>query len=112
MKTLTVDIAKQFSAEPAGRYVDDGPHSGQVFRDKWLIPALKDSERVQIVLDGAEGYGSSFLEEAFGGLVRGGFSEADLTQRLILVSEEDPTLIDEIRAYIAQEDERRRSRGR
>lgn len=70
----TINIATQFSRYPAGRYVADGPFSGERFRDKWLIPALESQEEVTIEFDGARGYGSSFLEEAFGGLVRKGYS--------------------------------------
>ena len=65
-----IDISKDFSDVPAGRYKMDGPHSGERFRDDILIPALRTGEKVEVILDGAEGYGSSFLEEAFGGLVR------------------------------------------
>lgn len=62
-----------FSDTPSGRYITDGPHSGEEFREKYLLPnykALKNNEKLIIIIDGVEGYGSSFLEEAFGGLVR------------------------------------------
>ena len=65
-----IDISKDFSDVPAGRYKNDGPNSGEQFRDELLIPALQTGGQVEVLLDGAEGYGSSFLEEAFGGLVR------------------------------------------
>lgn len=64
-----LNIARDFSRSPAGRYVTDGPFSGQRFRDELLYPALKSSD-VEVQLDGVLGLGSSFLEEAFGGLVR------------------------------------------
>jgi hypothetical protein len=54
--------------------VSDGGYSGEWFRDDILAPALREaaanSEILTIVLDGTSGYGSSFLEEAFGGLIR------------------------------------------
>ena len=65
-----IDISKDFSDVPAGRYKKDGPNSGERFRDDILIPALLTGEKVEVVLDGSEGYGSSFLDEAFGGLAR------------------------------------------
>lgn len=65
-----IDISKDFSDVPAGRYKNDGPNSGEQFRKEFLVPALQTDEKVEVLLDGAEGYGSSFLEEAFGGLVR------------------------------------------
>jgi hypothetical protein len=69
----TIRIA-DFTKSPGGRYVADGPYSGEWFRNEVLVPALRDaSDRHEVTvveLDGTSGYGSSFLEEAFGGLVR------------------------------------------
>jgi hypothetical protein len=96
-----ISIASDFSPVPLGRFHADSPFNGTAFREKCLLPALAQHELTEIVFDGAEGYGSSFLEEAFGGLVRyDGFSKDDVLRRLILVSLEDPTLIDEVRQYI------------
>lgn len=68
--TTKVSIAKDFSRYPAGRTDSDGPYNGQKFRRKFLVEPLKKGRQVTVVLDDASGYGSSFLEEAFGGLVR------------------------------------------
>lgn len=76
-----INIAEDFSRYPSGRVVADGPNSGQKFREKFLVPALRDHETVVVVLDGVRGYPSSFTEEAFGGLVREGFSKDDLLRR-------------------------------
>jgi len=101
MRTKTIEIVRDFSDEPIGRYLADSPYCGEVFRDNYLVPALSEYDRVIIQLDGTEGYGSSFLEEAFGGLVRlRGFSREDLNERLQLVSDEDETLVTEIKEYI------------
>lgn len=98
-----INIARDFSAIPLGRFPDDSPHNGTTFREDWLLPALRTHESIEIDLDGAEGYGSSFLEESFGGLVRiNGYSPDELLARISLVSNEDPTLIDEIRQYIQE----------
>lgn len=73
---MTIDIAKVFSRHPAGRVPADGPNSGERFRDEILVPALKeamersDSTPVIVDIDGCRSFGSSFLEEAFGGLAR------------------------------------------
>ncbi|NII75175.1 hypothetical protein FHW84_003773 [Dyella sp. SG562] len=67
---FTINIAQDFSDVPSGRFPEDGPFNGQLFRERFLVPVLKRSEVVDVVLDNAEGYGSSFLEEAFAGLVR------------------------------------------
>jgi hypothetical protein len=99
MTQSVVNVARDFSRYPAGRYVDDGPANGEAFRDAFLIPALKESRVLRIELDGARGYGSSFLEEAFGGAVRQGFSPELVKQIFTLISE-DQSLIDEIHGYI------------
>jgi hypothetical protein len=71
--TTTLSIV-DFAPSPGGRFTADGKFSGEWFRDDILAPALKDaiakSEPLVVVLDGTSGYGSSFLEEAFGGLIR------------------------------------------
>lgn len=95
----TVEIAKDFTRYPAGRYRADGPYSGEVFRDKFLEPSLSDGESVKVILDGARGYGSSFLEEAFGGLVRKGFS-VDQVHAMVKIVSADPSLKQEIEDYI------------
>jgi hypothetical protein len=51
---------------PAGRNRSDGPYSGEFLRDEKLLPVLAQ-DKVIVDLDGTLGYGSSFLEEAFGG---------------------------------------------
>ncbi len=78
----SIEIARQFSRTPAGRHRKDGPFSGEQFRDDVLVPALK-SGAVEVVLAGAAGYPSSFLEEAFGGLIRvAHFDIKDLKEKL------------------------------
>ena len=85
MSTQVISIAKDFSPTPAGRYRSDGPFPGEKFRDDLLLPALrKDTEPVTVELDGTAGFGSSFLEEAFGGLVRCGINPTTLRLRLTI----------------------------
>lgn len=96
-----IDIGSEFTRFPAGRYVGDGNFSGEKFRDTVLVPALQAYREVRVFLDGTMGYGSSFLEEAFGGLVRAGFEKQDLLRRLLLVSN-DRSIVDEIQEYIAK----------
>jgi hypothetical protein len=106
-KTLTIDIANAFSKAPAGRYVSDGPTSGEVFRTNLLVPALLCASVVRVVLDGTEGYGSSFLDEAFAGLLREHSITGDeFYSRVELVSDEDPSLVEEVLGYVADESQR------
>lgn len=96
-----INVAKDFSPVPLGRFPEDSPFNGTTFREKLLIPALSNFARVQVVFDGAEGYGSSFLEEAFGGLIRNeGLRESNLVSQFDLISDEDPTVIDEVLSYL------------
>ena len=99
--TMILNVARDFSPFPAGRYLADGPYSGQRFLETNLLPALDASQTVRIELDGAMGYGSSFLEEVFGGLVRlGKWPAQELLNRIQLVSDEEPALIEEIKGYM------------
>ncbi|WP_066589826.1 STAS-like domain-containing protein [Sphingomonas pruni] len=99
MDVNVINIARDFSRAPAGRYVSDGPNSGERFRTEFLVPALSGEQAVTVELDGTRPYGSSFLEEAFGGLVRLGFVAGDLLRRINLHSS-DPSLVSEIKGYL------------
>lgn len=93
-----VHLASDFSRHPAGRYKTDGPYSGELFREKYLVPAIQNNDRLVVHLDGARGYGSSFLEEAFGGVVRLYSKEA--VESLIILDSKDSTLVERIKTYI------------
>ena len=85
MKIKQINIGRDFSDVPIGRYhPGDGNFSGQRFREEFLVPVLRDGDNVvEVTIDDTEGFGSSFLEEAFGGLVRKhGFTIQDLEERL------------------------------
>jgi len=79
MKTL--NIGKDFSLDPSGRFYTDGEGSGEEFREdclKNLIESLEPNEKLQIILDdGVEAYGSSFLVEGFAGMVKHGYITSD-----------------------------------
>ena len=79
-----IDIGLDFSRTPLGRYhPTDGPNTGERFRHEFLVPALRSNPIVIVKIDQVEGYGSSFLEEAFGGLVRKeGFTQSELKEKL------------------------------
>jgi hypothetical protein len=108
---VTINIAKDYTTTPGARYKKDGPFSGEEFREKYLEDHFKDSNstyKVKIILDGTEGYATSFLEEAFGGLARKIKSEKSSEkslERLEFISTEDELLIDEIKTYIKNANE-------
>ena len=97
---ITVNVAKQFTRFPSGRYAKNGDTSGEAFRERFLEGPIARGESVVVELDGTIGYGSSFLEEAFGGLVRKlKILPSSLKDRLTLVSAES-LLLEEILGYI------------
>ena len=77
-----LNIGKDFSPYPSGRFQEDGPASGELFREACLWPRiekLQHGERLNIVLDDeVEGYGSSFLTEGFAGIVKYGYMRPDI----------------------------------
>lgn len=99
-----INVSEGFSKYPAGRYTEDGDYSAEKFRETLLVPYLldEDIEKVMVELDGVAGYSSSFLEEAFGGLVRTKkFNKEILNYKLELKSS-DKNLIAEIKQYIKE----------
>lgn len=104
--TVILVVAKEFSPTPGFRTKEEGPFPAVDFRDKLLYPRLKDAiennDSLIVDLDGAAGYGTSFLEEAFGGLIREcKLSYEDIMAHLQLKSEDDPSYIEEINGYLS-----------
>ncbi len=98
-----ISIARDFSPYTGARYRTDGPGSGQEFREDILEPcflqALEQGQKLLINLDGTEGYATSFLEEAFGGLART-HGVQPVLDHLEFQSLDEPLLTDEIEKYI------------
>jgi len=89
-KANTLSIAKEFWPFPAGRVEKDGPYNGEKFRKEHLIPALEAAKEsnstLEVSLDGLKSCGSSFLESAFGGLIRyDRYKKSDLKHTLKIV---------------------------
>ncbi|MCP3895084.1 MAG: STAS-like domain-containing protein [Bacteroides sp.] len=87
MKDEIMLLVADFSKYPSGRDDLDGSFNGEKYRRTVLIPALNaaiEAKRtVCVSLKGVMSFGSSFLEEAFGGLVRKeGFSKQQLKEVL------------------------------
>lgn len=100
---ITYKISEQYSKTPGPRYENEGKFSGEHFRENVLIrlylDAIEKKENICIDLDGGYGYSPSFLEEAFGGLARK-YNEQNVKQILTFVSNDEPSLIEEIIGYI------------
>lgn len=89
--THTISVARDFSKTPGPRFIKQGDWSGEKFR-RLLEDRLRRYGQIVVDLDGTRGYGSSFLDEAFGGLVRECILKRDEFQRRVeILSAEDPT---------------------
>lgn len=88
-----IQIATCFSAFPAGRVAEDGPFNGALFQAEHLkapiLAANASGTKVIVSLNGLMSCGSSFLDEAFAGLVRDGhITRKDLLNVLEVVYSE------------------------
>ena len=101
MSETVFSIARDFSPNPGPRFIRQGAHSGEALRRQLVKKLRSIGGKLRIDLDGTKGMGSSFLDEAFGGLVRSdGMDSAQLLQRLDLRSNAEPSYIAEIRDSI------------
>lgn len=96
----------EYTLTPGPRHVSDGAYSGEEFRNNVLRPefdrAVSNGTSVTVILDGTRGYASSFLEEAFGGLVREMNDVALVRQTISVVSKTRPWYEKEIAQYIEE----------
>jgi hypothetical protein len=84
---VRINVAGEFSKFPSGRDDIDGPNNGTRFRKELLVPRFKAAvaqcAELTVELDEVLSFGSSFLEEAFGGMIRReGISKSDLMRVL------------------------------
>lgn len=104
-----LSIALDFSPVTGGRTPEEGDFSGEVFRETILFPAYKESlekkEILEIDFDGCYGIGTSFLEEAFGGLIRE-HQCIGMLEHLEMVASDDETIIANVTKYIREAEEK------
>lgn len=87
-KSITIVLTEALGSMPFGRYKTDSPSSGEHLREDYLVPALEKYDSVNLVLDGTLMCGASFLEEAFGGLVRiNKYDKDELISKLNIISD-------------------------
>lgn len=106
---IKIKICEDFSDIPGGRYISEGNYSGELFRESLLVQKYKEAKeqetKLEIDFDGCYGFGTSFLEEAFGGMVRV-HHEHGILKRLCLISTEDETIPGNIRKYVEEAEEK------
>lgn len=99
---MIIDVAKEFHVYPWGR------EQGERFRREILYPKLMEAVNVgntPLVVDinGCRSLGSSFLEEAFGGLIRVNGMKKDAVKANLKIKKSPPALdifVDAIWEYI------------
>lgn len=100
---MTIVIATEYSSTPGGRHETEGPYSGEIFRDTLLetkyLEAKTNGEKLIVDLDGCYGFATSFLEEAFGGLVRKLKGE-NILKVISIKSDDEPGLIAYVDNYV------------
>ena len=100
---VRISICKDFSETPGGRYIKEGRFSGEEFREQLLKDKYMEAEdnntQLEIDFDGCYGIGTSFLEEAFGGLVRK-YHIHGLLDKIVMISTEDETIPDNVYKYV------------
>jgi hypothetical protein len=112
MDKIKIKVPIDFVKAPGPRYKKEGNHSGELFRESILFPKLKEAIdkniKLEVDLDGTAGYGTSFLEESFGGLIRINKLELSIIKKhLELISEEEDYLIDDINHYLQDAENKR-----
>lgn len=100
---IHLSVAKDYTTTPGGRARTDGKYSAEQFYDEHLHRAMYDAIQKKVHLfvnlDGTEGYAASFLDEAFGRLAIY-FDKDTIRHWLIIVSDDEPHLRQEVFGYI------------
>jgi len=101
---MVLNIAREFSETPGPRDRSEGEFSGKQFLEELLRPRFeqvrREGQTLLVDLDGTEGYSTSFLEAAFGGLARE-VGKAAVVKTLTFKSDSEPYLIEEIKKYVS-----------
>lgn len=107
---MKIKVTEAFTNTPGGRYASEGDYSSEEFRTKILVPyidkCLATKKKLIIDLDGGYGYGSGFLEESFGGLIRLRYNYIDILNTIEFISKEDTNTPNDIKLYILEEGKR------
>ncbi|WP_314346143.1 STAS-like domain-containing protein [Haemophilus parahaemolyticus] len=97
-------VITQFSKSPYARYSSEilpgqEDTSGQHFREKFLAPqlieAIKNQDKLKVVLTGYNRYARSFIDEAFGGLIRETrLTYNDIVKHLEIIHDNLPSIVE------------------
>lgn len=98
MNDLVINIGRDFSPTPSGRfYIDMTESSGEQFREELFWPKIKElnaNQKINVILDDeVEGYGSSFLVEGFAGVVKYGYIDKEELLNKLTLTQTDPDFL-------------------
>ena len=110
MDNIKIKILTDFSPCPGPRYRKEGANSGEEFRETVLLEKIKqaiaEKKKLVVDLDGCFGFGTSFIEESFGGLIRVNHLEYDdIICALEIISNEQKYLKENIFRDLKKADE-------
>ncbi len=115
MNVIEIKISRDFSPTPGPRYIKESDinNSGEAFRKTVLYPkfkqALSEHKKMVVDLDGTAGFGTSFLEESFGGLIRVENMEYEtIIKNLEIISNEEDFLKEDILNYLNDAEQARK----
>jgi hypothetical protein len=98
---ISINIATDFSKNLGGREKKLGPFSGEAFFEDFLekkyLEAKEKNCQIEVNLDGASPYGSSFVDQSFGELFRR--YDDDVVSRVMFKTQYFKWIVD----YIKQE---------
>jgi STAS-like domain of unknown function (DUF4325) len=100
---VMINIKDDFSPTTGFRTYDDGPKSGLEFFDLLLDKKFKEAQekgvQLKVILDGGQGYTSSFLNEAFR-LLGEKYGADNVWKNIIIISDEWPKYIRKVKKSI------------
>ena len=101
---------KDYVLNPVVINRNDSVFSAEEFREdilnKKVLDSIQNKEKLLIDLDGVERYSVGFLDEAFGGLIREGYS-INILNNIEFKSNDMPILPDVIKEFMYEEEEKK-----
>lgn len=92
----TINVATDFYKRPAGRFKKDHAYSGEAFREDVLKPKLNSlpkNDKLLVDFSEVSISATSFLDEAFAGLVRSGeFTSQELEKKITIIAKDNPAI--------------------
>ena len=101
--THIVKRVVEFSKRPGPRFINQGKDSGEQFYSQclkpWFDEAITSNRPLTVVLDGTDGYLSSFIDEAFGRLVYE-YGRGKVEEVLTVKSELEPVWLEKLQKKV------------